>query len=319
VTRDAIEILPVTVVSRVLQLLRLLRFQLSKFRLGPDYAEQFSQPLLQATENHLESLYAELVAPLRPLLQGNHLVVVPHGPLHFLPFHALRQGDTYLCDSFSVSYAPSATMFALCQQRAAGKSPVSLVLGIPDERAPHILGEVQAVASLLPSPELFLGEQATSAVLRDKGPQCGLLHIATHGIYRQDNPLFSGIRLGDGYLSLYDLYQLRLAARLVTLSGCATGMNVVAAGDELIGLERGLFYAGATTLLLSLWDVHDRSAAELMRAFYEPYMRTKDPARALQAAMHQIRQQTTHPFFWAPFIVVGKVSDPTGSNQGLRP
>jgi len=71
--------------------------------------------------------------------------------------------------------------------------------------------------------------------------------------------MFSGIRLGDGYLNLYDLYQMRFDARLVTLSGCATGMNFVAAGDELLGLQRGLFCAGATTLLLSLWDVHDQS------------------------------------------------------------
>jgi len=65
--------------------------------------------------------------------------------------------------------------------------------------------------------------------------------------------MFSGIRLGDGYLYLYDLYQMRIPARLVTLSGCATGMNVVAEGDELLGLQRGLFCAGASTLLLSLW------------------------------------------------------------------
>src|SRR5262249_60086852 len=88
----------------------------------------------------------------------------------------------------------------------------------------------------------------------------------------QDNPMFSGIRLGDGYLNLYDLYQMRLNARLVTLSGCATGMNFVAAGDELLGLQRGLFSAGATTLLLSLWDVHDESTARLMRHFYKRHI-----------------------------------------------
>ena len=106
-----------------------------------------------------------------------------------------------------------------------------------------------------------------------------MLHIATHGIYRSDNPMFSGIRLGDGYVNLYDLYQLRLNAKLVTLSGCATGMNFVAAGDELLGLQRGLFYAGATTLLLSLWDVHDRSTAELMQEFYRSYIQNGDAAR----------------------------------------
>jgi len=121
--------------------------------------------------------------------------------------------------------------------------------------------------------------------------------------------MFSGIRLGDGYLNLYDLYQMRLSARHVTLSGCATGMNFVAAGDELLGLERGLFCAGAASLLLSLWDVHDRSTAELMQAFYKHYIDSGDMAASLQSAMKQIRQQNPHPYFWAPFVLVGQITE----------
>src|SRR6266852_7013869 len=108
ITRKEIKILPLTVLSRVAHFLQLLRFQLSKFRMGMEYARRFEEPLLRATQSHLESLYAELIAPLRPLLRGKHLVVVPHGPLHFLPFHALRNGQEYLCDAFTISYAPSA-------------------------------------------------------------------------------------------------------------------------------------------------------------------------------------------------------------------
>ncbi len=276
VTRTQIQILPVTVLSRVAHFLQLLRFQLSKFRMGSDYVRRFD---------------------------------VPHGPLHFLPFHALRNGEEYLCDAFTVSYAPSATVFSWCQEKPASESTRSLVFGIPDERAPQILQEAQSVAALLPHSSLHLGDRATSSVLREKGPQSGLLHLATHGIYRQDNPMFSGIRLGDGYLNLYDLYQMRLDARLVTLSGCATGMNFVAAGDELLGLQRGLFCAGATTLLLSLWDVHDQSTAQLMQHFYQEYIRTDNMGGALQHAMQELRRQNPHPYFWAPFVLVGKLTD----------
>ena len=168
---------------------------------------------------------------------------------------------------------------------------------------------MQSVAGLLPDVELFVGPQATADVLRRRGSASGLLHIATHGTYRQDNPMFSGIRLGDGYLNLYDLYQIRLPARLVTLSGCATGMNFVSAGDELLGLQRGLFCAGATSLLLSLWDVHDESTASLMKAFYKDYVATGDMPGALQSAMKQLRQQNPHPYFWAPFVLIGKLTD----------
>jgi CHAT domain-containing protein/tetratricopeptide (TPR) repeat protein len=308
VTRNSIDITPITVFSRVLHFLHLLRFQLSKFRMGATYTQRFEQALLQATHSHLEALYRELIAPLHSHLQAKHLIFVPHGPLHFLPFHALKNGDAYLCDTHTVSYAPSATVFALCQEKSPSNMSASLVMGIPDERAPHILAEVQSVADRLPHPELFLGAEATLDALRKKGSQCALLHIATHGTYRQDNPMFSGIRLGDGYLNLYDLYQMRLSTRHVTLSGCATGMNFVAAGDELLGLQRGLFCAGAASLLLSLWDVHDLSTTELMQAFYQGYLESGNMAVSLQSAMKLLRQQNPHPYFWAPFVLVGQLT-----------
>jgi CHAT domain-containing protein len=200
-------------------------------------------------------------------------------------------------------------VFALCQEKNGSDLRNSLVLGIPDERAPEILAEVKSVASLLPFPELFLGGDATTEVLRQRGSSSNLLHIATHGSYRQDNPMFSSIRMGDGYLNLYDLYQMRLPSKLVTLSGCATGMNFVSAGDELLGLQRGLFCAGASSLLLSLWDVHDQSTARLMEAFYKNYIAGQDLAAALQAAMKQIREEHPHPYFWAPFVLAGKVTE----------
>ena len=115
VSRGGIEIVPVSVVSRVTNLLHFLRFQFAKFRMGTAYTARFAQPLLRATQGHLEGLYRELIEPIRGRLACKHLVFVPHGPLHFLPFHALRDGEEYLCDSYTVSYAPSATVFGLCQ------------------------------------------------------------------------------------------------------------------------------------------------------------------------------------------------------------
>jgi len=317
-TRESARIMPVTVLSRVVNFLHLLRFQIAKFRMGAAYTERFAQPLLAATQSHLESLYNELIAPIAAQLTTKHLIFVPHGPLHFLPFHAVRSGDAYLCDRHTVSYAPSATVFALCQdKRRKASFPLddpreavrsSLVLGLPDERAPQILDEVQSVAGILPNAELVLREGATTELLRSRGAQADLLHIATHGNYRQDNPMFSGIRMGDGYLNLYDLYQMRLSARHVTLSGCATGMNFVAAGDELLGLQRGLFCAGASSLLLSLWDVHDGTTAQLMQSFYRHFISSGDMPAALQTTMQSLREQHPHPYYWAPFVLVGSVA-----------
>lgn len=118
--------------------------------------------------------------------------------------------------------------------------------------------------------------------------------------------MFSAIRLGGSSLSLFDLYQLRLPVEQITLSGCSTGLNVVAAGDELIGLARGLLHAGAQSLVLSLWDVHDKSTAEFMTAFYRFLRQGKSKAEALQASMLQLKSKYPHCFQWAPFILVGK-------------
>ncbi len=318
VTRESLKIIPVTLVTRVQAALRLLRLQFSKFRLGAAYVRTFQQTLLDTTLAHLHELYGELIAPLQvpceelltPLrgdLQPRHLVIVPHGVLHYLPFHALYDGQRYLIDSFTISYAPSGSVFALCQRQVERSATKSLILGIPDEQAPLISEEVRSVATILPDAELFIGPDASEQLLREKGPQSRVIHIATHGNFRQDNPMFSGIRLGGSYLSLYDLYQLRLEADLVTLSGCATGLNVIAAGDELLGLIRGFLFAGARSLLLTLWDVHDQTTAELMKGFYRRLCGGQNKATALQGAIQELREQYPHPYYWAAFMLVGKV------------
>jgi CHAT domain-containing protein len=305
-TRDLLEIVPVTPVSRVLNLLRMLQFQMSKFRLGSDYTQGFEKSLLGSVQAHLGQLYQELLALLRPRIRAQHLVIVPHGILHYVPFHALFDGSAYLADSFSISYAPSSSVFAYCQRKPSRPSGASLVLGVPDDRAPLILDEVQAVAKIAPASELLVGAAASQAALREKGEHSRWIHIATHGSFRQDNPMFSAIRLGDAYLNLYDLYQLKLGAELVTLSGCATGMNVVSPGDELLGLIRGLLFAGAHSLLLTLWDVHDQSTAAFMTKFYRRLAKGDGKARAMQGAMIELREEFPHPYHWAPFLLIGK-------------
>jgi CHAT domain-containing protein len=303
---DSLDIVPVSAMARVADLAARLQFQLAKFRLGQSYIEAFGKSLLRTTLHHLKQLHAAIIEPIRELLKGNHLLVVPHSALHAIPFSALFDGERYLIDSFKISFAPSATIFHLCQSRFANRRGHSLVLGIPDANAPTIADEVRKVVAAIPQSDLFLGESATTEVLRRNGQHSRLIHIATHGYFRQDNPMFSGIRLGDGILSLYDLYQMKLPAELITLSGCATGLNVVADGDELLGLLRGLIYAGAQAALLSLWDVQDQSTAEFMTLFYAHLDRAEDKADALRHATLGVRKSHPHPYYWAPFFLVGK-------------
>jgi CHAT domain-containing protein len=305
-TRDQLYICPVTVQARIQKLLQFLQFQMSKFRLDPQYVAAFSDALLESTQAHLKNLYQELIAPIRHLLDARHLVVVQHGLLHYVPFHALHDGESYMVDRFSISYAPSASIYAHCQTKPVNAAGDCLVLGVPDERTPAIRAEVEALAKIAPNARLFVGDAATEDVLRTHGPHSKSVHIATHGYFRQDNPMFSSIRLGTSHISLYDMAHLQLPVELVVLSGCATGLNVVAPGDELMGLVRGLLQAGAQSLVLSLWDVHDDSTKEFMIEFYTQLQRGQSKAQAMQTASISLRERRPHPYHWAPFLLIGK-------------
>jgi tetratricopeptide (TPR) repeat protein len=311
VSRDALDVVALPDAEEVRKRLALLQFQLLKFRLDPGYIEAFKGQLLTATETHLRALHAALIAPIRDRLSVEHLVVVPHDILHTLPFHALLDTDgRFLIDNYTVSYAPSATVFRLCCQKRPAESGNALIMGLPDRLAPCIADEVRAVSEILPNPRVFLDADATADQLRAIGPTSRFVHIATHGLFRRDNPMFSSIRLGSGPLCVYDLYELRLSADLVTLSGCSTGLNAVVGGDEILGLVRGLLYAGARSVLLTLWDAHDRSTADFMQTFYRRLQGGASKARAAQGAMQQLREQYRHPFYWAPFSLMGDTLSP---------
>ena len=308
VDRERLEIAALGKATRVRELYRFLQFQLSRMR--PGARSSAPRPLVEAaTRAHLRQLHDLLILPIRHLLDQPELILVPHGFLHYVPFHALHDGDAYLVDRFAISYAPSAGVFHLCAAKAPTEHAASLVLGVADERAPHILDESRAVAEALPGATLLLGRQASEEAIRSLGAACRFLHVATHGLFRRDNPMFSAIQLGTSRLSLFDLYDLRLSADMVVLSGCGTGLSAVLGADELVGLTRGWLYAGARSVLVSLWDVHDASTAVFMRRFYLHLGCGQPRARALQRTMRDIRETYPHPYHWAPFVLVGKPAD----------
>src|ERR1043166_3547874 len=163
VSRKLFKIVALSEVNGVLEKVRLLQLQLAKFRLGADYIEPLEQKLFAATQAYLEELYALLVAPIRDQLKAEHLVIVPHAFLHYLPFHALSNGERYLIDDFSISYAPSGSIFAVCQEKPqpAGDGE-TLVLAVPDARAPFIEEEGRFVASAMGNARLFMGDRKST-------------------------------------------------------------------------------------------------------------------------------------------------------------
>ena len=144
-----------------------------------------------------------------------------------------------------------------------------------------------------------------------------ILHLAAHGSYNRANPLYSTIYLApdqtaDGRLEVHEVYGLDLASNeLVVLSACETSLGRLSAGDELVGLTRAFFFAGAPTVISSLWTVDDLATRDLMLAFYSRLEAGMGKAAALQAAQAEIRQQYPSPYYWAAFVLNG---DPGSSD-----
>ncbi len=297
------------------RLLQKLAMQWDRFRAGHNFVARHMPQLEQSTQRVLASLYDELVAPLEALWANSvgeaasppKLVIVPHGALHHVPFHALFDGKQYLIDRFEISYAPSLTVWTLCQKRTAPPASKALVFGVADSLIPAAAFEAEAVARLLDGVTVHTAEsQATLAALQTESPGCSVLHLACHGLFRADNPMFSSLRLHDGWLMAADVMQFDLAGALVTLSACESGRSQVTPGDEIIGLTRAFLGAGAATLVVSLWLVQDETTMTLMETWYEQLRRDVGRAAALRAAQLALKATHPHPYYWAPFILVGQ-------------
>lgn len=252
----------------------------------------------------LRVLHAMIMGPLEGRVgSSGRLIVCPTGALHAVPFHALHDGRCALVESRDVSVAPSASL--LLRLAAPGAiRPGRVVVGVPDERAPHAGREATEVAALLgPEVTLLCGAEATRERLAQAAAGAGLIHIASHARFMAGDPLSSGMRLSDGWLTARDVYRMDLRGSRVVLSGCDTGRAAVSAGDESVGLLRSMVGAGVKGLIFSLWPAHDRTTAELMSRIYSGFDISQGNrlVHSLCEAQRQVMASCPHPAAWASF------------------
>ena len=188
-------------------------------------------------------------------------------------------------------------------------------------RLPYTRQEAQAILSLVPPASRFAAldfHASREAALDPALRQYRYLHFATHGLADNDRPGLSSLVLStvdakgqpvNGFLRLTDIYNMKLAADMVVLSACQTGLGKQVTGEGVMGLTRGFLYAGAARVIVSLWSINDRATAELMTRFYRHLVKDKEPpAAALRAAQVEMwkSRQWKSPYYWAAFVQHGE-------------
>ena len=283
-----------------------LHFQFGAMRYGAGKLGRFTADLKKRCDGTLAKLYDLLVRPFSEYLSGDSLVIVPVGSLHYVPFHALRDENGYMIERFEIGHAPSASVWSRLQERRPKPIKNSLLMGYADERIPLVEQEIRQIRRAFPDSKSLVGKRATFSAYIENAPAFDLIHLACHGQFRPENPMFSSLHLADGWITVQDICSQKLKASLVTLSACETGVNRIFAGDEILGLVRGFISAGASSLIVSLWTLNDEAAGKLMKQFYTNLQRGESIAASLRQAQLDFVRNGEHPFLWSPFILIGR-------------
>ena len=274
----------------------------------------------------------------------HHLLIIRDGALNYLPFEMLMNNHRFLIENYSISYAPSVSFLRLSGKKPGGRRDYLGVGNPAFDEAPDsskdrvdqnfmrdlcsekgmtwiplpaTKTEIENTALLFDGKKLvLLGKDATKERVKKEIGKYSIIHFATHGLFDDGEPiLYSSIILSgansravnddnDGYLRAVELLSLNLDADLVVLSACKTGLGRSFNGEGLLGLSTAFFYAGARSLIASLWSVDDKSTAELFISFYRN-LKSMTCCEALRAAKLSMIKKKYSPFYWAPFIYIG--------------
>ncbi|MFN8552821.1 MAG: CHAT domain-containing protein [Candidatus Obscuribacterales bacterium] len=285
-------------------------------------------------------LYNKLVAPVMAGIPESidRLLIVPHSSLHHLPFAALHDGKGFLCEKYSISYLPTTSLIpvlAKANRNTAAEGNKYLVSAISDysatrreglvfssrlrsaaglEDLTYTMEEAQNIFSQTSDAKLLTNDEVKQS-LPELFSQYSVVHFAGHAVFNPEEPLASGLVLADGSIltaaAILQGNALRTdRGKLLVLSACQTGVNKITEGGEILGLARALMYAGMPNLVLSLWEVADRSTAELMQEFHKnlapaetgKQLQIADALRETQRAAAKAGQPV---HAWAPFVHLG--------------
>ena len=296
-------------------------------------------------------LYRILIQTVETWFNKRKLIIIPDGQLFYIPFEVLltgRTGDTlesydmlpYLIKRYPVNYSYSASMFINSLKHPASdydKDIVVYALGFKKEhytynasnvnetlarRGEPLYGELTGVKDemngilKIVDGESFFDDRASEYRFKHPGNSYQVIHIATHGIINNENPMFSKLVFSpdtlyneDGDLYSWELFNMKIDAGMVVLSACNTGYGKLRLGEGMMTLARGFLYAGVPSMVISLWNVSDASTVIIMKNFYTNLNLGMEKEVALQQAKLQFLADaddiTANPYFWGGFIHIG--------------
>lgn len=261
-----------------------LPFAMRRAATGDARNAEAADRLLTSLGRRLDAL---LVRPLLPDIGERALVIVPTGSLQSLPWPLLPS-----CADRPVTISPSATLWLQAarpgrhdsRQPATSHQVAVGALAVAGPDLPGAEAEVAALRELHPDATVLTGQDATVAAVLEALPRAGIAHLAAHGTFRTDNPLFSALRLADGPLTVHDLQTLGRVPEIVILAACDSGRSLVCPGDELLGFSAALLTLGARALVAAMLPVPDGPAAVMMTTVHRRLAAGDSPARALVAA-----------------------------------
>lgn len=298
----------------------------------PNQATVFQQHTRTAHE-----IYRLLIAPIEEWL-GPELIIVPDGPLSYLPFgtllrrtpaapHLFARHD-YLIRHHAINYAYSASLLQLMSAQTPRHQRNELLLVAPTfednshglRELSHNLLEAQTIAGIARS-RLLLAAEASKQSFLTQAPSYRLLHCATHGTAdsRAPDDSYLAFTEQDGQrhqwgslLYLPEIYSLNLAAELVVLSACQTGIGQHFEGEGLISLARAFAFAGAKAVVASLWSIDDKRTHDIMAGWYQQMSEGQAKHRALQTSKLAYLQDSdhihAHPYYWGAILCIGDPS-----------
>ncbi len=292
------------------------------------------------------NLYRIIIEPVREYLISNKLLISPDNILSYIPFEAIpvdkvsdeeiRYNEiSYLMDEFRISYTYSATFLAessktnislsnsliafapvytgrinadsLLNSRLAG---ISILKDLPFARM-----EAEFVTDLTGG-KLFINKEAKESVFKSEAGKYDIVHLAMHTLLNDEHPMYSKMlfyqekdSVEDGSLNTYEVYGVPLKAKMVMLSSCNTGTGILHSGEGIFSLARGFVYSGSQSVIMSMWEIEDRSGTEIVRSFYRYLKKGATKSNALRKArinyLKKADMLRSHPYFWSSLVIYG--------------